>query len=511
MMTRLLGLFSTLILLSSSASAATPSSQTLKVRLPFEPATLDWNLGDVPILVVQNTMRGLYRVDTQGKVVPDLVVRSKTLSGGTLWRLELEPTAKWSDDVPFTAEHAEASLKRLLDPKTGSSYATFLYDIQGARAVNQNKASPETLGIKAVSKGVLEIRLEKPAPYLPAILTHWVTYPVRPDLLARHPDLFTRPAGKLATLGAYRITEFQRETRIRLEANPHALRKPRLERVEAWIVPDDNTALNLYDAGKLHFMTDPGIGSARSQDRISRPSPIVYFLGVGKGHPLVESQAGVQALSLALERKEIPVALGAPHRPTEQYCPPEICRFAANAPIRSDLARARELLKKAGFGPGKAPPPLTLHYFNRPAIAQLAEWLQAQWKRNLGITVLLEGQEPKTYWSTLGAKPVALFVNSKGASYPDPDTFFQLFTSENPQNLGRWKDAEYDAWVREASTSASAPTRARLYGKASDRLLMEKPALIPLYFRSTEYLIKPGLKGVVINPLTSVDLSLSHF
>lgn len=493
-----------------------PSGKIFRFRIPFEPTTLDWNLGDVPITVVQNVMRGLFRVDEQGQVVPDLVDSFDPQAGGKVWRFHLRSGVVWSDGAPLVAKHAADSLRRLLAPATASGYANFLYEIEGARAFNRDGKS--ALGISTPDNLTLEVRLEREIAFLPAILTHWVTYPVRLDRIEKHADHWLKPE-RIAVLGPYRISEWRPQTRVVLLPNPFAERKPWFSRAEGWIIHDDATALNLYNTGHLEFITDPGVESAKHPHLSIRASPIVYFLGIGPGHPLTDSRAGVLALSAAIQRSEIPTALGAPHRPTFDLCPPEIWSTLGAPPSSSSIdtiplegapALARALLKEAGFPDPAKMPPLTLRYFNRPAIELLAEWLQGRWKKALGIDVRLLGEETQSYWSSLAREPAPLFISSKGASYPDPDAFFRPFETGGAQNLGRWTDADFDKLVRESMRQGGSDRLATLVA-ASRRLLVERPAAIPLYFRATGYLIQPFVEGLVINPLTSVDFSRARY
>jgi oligopeptide transport system substrate-binding protein len=203
--------------------------------------------------------------------------------------------------------------------------------------------------------------------------------------------------------------------------------------------------------------------------------------------------------------------LGTPHRPTTRFVPPEIPPpFQSQArSLEADVGQAQTLMASAGFSEPAKVPPIRIRYFNRPAILELAQWIQAQWKKNLGLRVELDGMEIKTYWSQLAKTPDAFFINSKGAAYPDADAFFRVFATEpgtrNPQNLGRWTDTQYDKWIDQAGATSGADQRAKLYSLAETRLLDQKPGLIPFYFRSTEYLIKPYVEGLSINPLTSVS------
>ena len=58
----------------------------------------------------------------------------------------------------------------------------------------------------------------------------------------------------------------------------------------------------------------------------------------------------------------------------------------------------------------------------------LAEFMQAQWKQNLGITVMLNNLEAKTYMASRGKLEYKGFaLGIWGADYMDPSTFLNLF------------------------------------------------------------------------------------
>lgn len=488
-----------------------PSGKVFRLRLAFEPATLDWTLGDIPIWVIQNTMRGLYRVNAQGQVESDLVDSAQVSDGDKRWVFTLRQGVRWSDGVPLNAGHATEALRRLFDPKTGSSYGYFLNDIDGADSVK-----PEKLGIKTLGETQFEIRLKHPTPYLPAILSHWVTYPVRPDLIARHKDYGANPR-HMAFLGAYTVDEWQHGLRLLLKPHPHALVPAFFSRVEAWVIPDEQTALRLFDIGHLELLAEPPLLSPAETQRLAasiqdRPSPIAYFVGVHPSHPLTRTREGILALSSSLARDEIPKLLGVPHRVAQGFCPPEILD-GLSPPVSGEAATRTpsEWLKRAGFTEGQKIPSIRLAYFEKTAMRELAQWLQAQWKAKLGVQVELDGLEPKTYWRYLAKQPAPLFLNSKGASYPDADAFFSLFLSTNPQNLGRWRSPEYDKHVLAAGQETNASKRRDLYNAATRELIFDQPGMIPLYLRTTRYLVQPYVQDLRINFLTSVDFSQARY
>lgn len=515
-----------------------PSGKLFRFRLPQEPLTLDWNQGTIHPLLIQNIMRGLYRVGDNGEIVPDLVQSAQVMEKGKKWIFKLKPKVLWSDGAPLTADHAVASLKRLLDPSTRSRFAFLLFDIEGARVYNQGNIhgtdeEKAPLGIRVISELTFEITLKRPAPFLPAILTHSATFPIRPDLAERWADHWINPR-HLATLGSFKVTDWLRQTRLILSPHPHSGHadqspRPWFEKVEAWVILDDKTARNLYQWGHLEFMTDPDLGLKAHPDLAYMETPAPTFVGIGPGHPLTSARAGVLALSAALDRTQLPKVLNVPHRPALDYCPPEVWKHlsAASTPANEDVTSgwfldtippqgapelAKSLMKEALLEieekVRKNLPPLVLWHTRHSEYFELARWIQEQWRSKLGLRVTLASVNPERFELTLGRNPKPLFLQVESAAFPDPDAFFSLFATHNPRNLGRWRDSDYENWLQKAK---HGPHRRDHYTKISRRLLVEKPAIIPLYFATVSYLVKPYVKDLAFSPAARVDFSSASY
>lgn len=68
--------------------------------------------------------------------MPDIAAGWEVSDGGRVYTFYLRQTA-WSDGHPVTAEDFEYAWKRVLDPKTGSKYANYLYMLRGGEAFNR--------------------------------------------------------------------------------------------------------------------------------------------------------------------------------------------------------------------------------------------------------------------------------------------------------------------------------------------------------------------------------------
>ena len=202
-----------------------------------------------------------------------------------------------------------------------------------------------------------------------------------------------------------------------------------------------------------------------------------------------------QALGLAIDREAIVNnLLKGGQVPTATVVPDGLAGYKGLKPKLFDPVRGRQLLREAGYGPGNPLPQITLKYNTSEGHKQLAESIQAMWKENLGIDVVLENME----WSVfLGAmKSGAFQVGRMGwiGDYPDPNTFLDIFLSSNPGNVTGFANPDYDALLAEANQTLDAGVRMKKLRKAESMLMNASP-ILPIYFYSTTKLVKPYVRG----------------
>ena len=111
-----------------------------------EPETLDQH--KTSTIYEANILRDLYEglviYDATAKVIPGVATEWQISDDGLTWRFALRDDARWSNGDPVQASDFVFSLRRIMDPATGSKYAAVLYPISNAEAVNKGEAAPET-------------------------------------------------------------------------------------------------------------------------------------------------------------------------------------------------------------------------------------------------------------------------------------------------------------------------------------------------------------------------------
>ena len=464
---------------------------------------MDWNLATDSTShdVIINIMEGLTQYDENLRPVPAVAQGWQVFGKRVVFNLRRD--VYWSDGVPVTAHDFEYSWKRLLNPKTAAEYAYFLYDLEGAEEYNTGKIKdPSKVGVRALDDYTLEVRLKHPVPYFLSITTFMVTYPMRRDVVERYGDGWTEP-GRIVTNGPFKLAEWRHENKIVLAPNPRYYgERPRLKRVEMFMINEASTALSLYEKGELDIADGRSIPATEIPRLRARPDyrnmPMLRgnYIGFNVTKPPFNDVRVRRAFAMAIDRRVFPKVLKGGEVPTTSWVPPALLGHNPDVGIRFDPEGARRLLAQVG-----SLPPVKLYYNTDENNRLVAEALQAMWKENLGVEVKLINQEWKVYLKTLNTDPPQLFRLGWSADFPDPDNFMNLFTSQSGNNNTRWGDGRYDELIRRAASQMDEKVRASLYTQAQRLLLEEGVAIVPLFFTSQSVMIKPHVRGFWLNPM----------
>ena len=159
-MNKTLLLIAALVLCAGAPAATIPpgvqlnGTQTLIRNNGSEPETLDPALAES--VGANNIMRdlfeGLTANDSAGHIIPGVAESWKQTNPST-WVFKLRQNAKWSNGDPVTAQEFVYGIRRFLDPKTASTYATtFGIFLENGLEVGQGKKPPSAVGVKAIDK-----------------------------------------------------------------------------------------------------------------------------------------------------------------------------------------------------------------------------------------------------------------------------------------------------------------------------------------------------------------------
>ena len=168
-----------LLALAVVVSVNVQAQTVLRIGNVGEPKTLDPHFvsGVWENRIVGDLFMGLTTEGPDASTIPGAAESWTVSDDGLVYTFKLR-AHNWSDGTPVSAEDFVYSMRRILLPATAAEYASLLYTIKNAEAVNSGKAAPEELAVKALDEQTLEITLEAPAPFFIDQLTHYTAFPV---------------------------------------------------------------------------------------------------------------------------------------------------------------------------------------------------------------------------------------------------------------------------------------------------------------------------------------------
>ncbi len=124
------------------------------------------------------------------------------------------------------------------------------------------------------------------------------------------------------------------------------------------------------------------------------------------------------------------------------------------------------------------------------------------WEEQLGLHVELKQMEKRVYLAAQNRLDYDLTRSMWIGDYNDPNTFLDLFRSDNGNNRTGWKNSRYDALMEEANRQVDLERRAVLLQEAESILVREEAPIIPIYFYvGLNYYNPAKIKGIYPNIL----------
>ena len=470
--------------------------------------------GLAAINLLRDLREGLLTFDAGGEPVPGQAESWQLLDEGRRYLFTLRPDARWSDGRQVIAEDFVRAWRLAVSPATAASTAGLLKDILNANEILRGELSADALGVEAVSRLVLEVRLAAPAPWLPEILAHPVSYPLHPEAID---DPHAAPVN-----GAFVLEDWTPRASIILRKNPgfHAAQSVRIDRVAYFPIEEPGAELSRYRAGELDITeTIPAGRFEWLEENLAldlRIYPYLgsFWLGINmKDELLGRSRPLRQALALAIDRAIlVRVVLGAGERPAWSIVPPGMPGYepamlpAAGLDQKAREAEARRLFAQAGLGDGETVL-LELRYNTSALHRRVAVAVAAMWKQVLGVNAQLVNEEWKVFVNNRRLGVVTqVFRGGWIADYADPTSFLDLFLSGSALNSSFYSNPEFDALARSAASAAGAE-RMELLQRAESLIMQDMP-LIPLYYYVSRHLVSPRVGGFVDNVR---DVHLSRY
>ncbi|TFH90175.1 ABC transporter substrate-binding protein [Vibrio ouci] len=458
--------------------------------------------------VIRDVLEGLVIQDPLGNIKPGVASHWSTEDNKT-YTFYLRPDAKWSNGTPVTAADFVFSFQRLVDPKTASPYAWFLElaTVQNAKAIIAGEKAPDQLGVTALDERTLRVELDEATPHFVMMASHSSLVAVPKATVLKYDDKWIRPHNFVGN-GAYTLLTWIINERIDLRRNPQYWDndKTTINRVSILPIDDPVSEMNRFLAGEID---------------ITSTVPLEHFQRLTEQYPESVSVQGLlctnymrfnaltspfndvrirRAISYVIDRDVLTQKiLKQGQRSSYNLTPNNVAGFKPSPPQYSTLSQekrielAKQYLKSAGYDINN-PLSVRLLFPNSNNQKKLAVAIQSMLKKALGVNVILENQEWKTYLNSTNQGEFESSLIAWCGDYNEASTFTSLMESNNTAGGSHFKNQDYDKIAQMARQAVESEVRALHYQEMENFLADEMP-IAPLYQSVQVQLVSPNVGG----------------
>jgi oligopeptide transport system substrate-binding protein len=460
----------------------------------------------------------------------------KVSPDGLTYTFTLKDGLQYSDGQRVTAKNYEYGFKRLCDPNVAGDYQTTGIIVAGCQAYSA--ADPKTtaaaelqrlrdaVGVKAIDDRTLQFNLVERAPYFLAVMAIWVGAPTREDIITKAGDKWATEAATYIGNGPWVLKEWKHNEYISFERNDKHDPKVKFKTWKLLFINEHASEIAMYRSNELDTVSliasdrrlvdsDPELTRQLTKGAVS--PYCTYYNGFNTTKAPFDDANVRLAFSKAVDRQlYVDEILGGIGIANASFMPPGIpAHDPTDDTQKFDVNGARQLLSKSAYANDLMSGRLKVAYGFASSQVGLtrAQWFQAQWKQNLGITIELDPQESTQY--SRNTKNVEttpqVFRLSWCMDYPDPqDWLSTVFISNGSVQHTGWKNTAFDELVRKADSEGDAAKREQMYKTAQRILTKEAPAGF-IYTNSQWTLVKPWVQGWNLVPLDSYFSHLAQY
>jgi len=549
----------TQVVTATPAPTAKPKRPNV-VRFAFgagDVPTIDPNLASdtSSVTVVENTLGGVTHLnEVTNALEPGMAEKWDISSDGLVYTFKIRNNVPWvkydgakkqvvkvqtckdkdgkTKDRMLTAKDYEYGILRALKPETASPYAYVLdMVVVGAQDYTDGKITDTTkVGVKVIDDTTLQVTFLEPAAYNANIIGLWTAHAVPSwvidgdDCNEARGERWTE-AGFFQSYGPYTLKEWIHDSTMTIVKNPFWPGTKEIQTAKVnevvFSMLDAVPAMAEFEAGNLDVSDVPlaDMDRVKADAKLSKllkimPSFCTYYYGFNTTAKFVDDVRIRRALSYSVDRKAlIANVTKGQQEPAQWFARPGLVGAPTMADhpdlgAKFDVAKAKaELdayLKEKNTTIDKLD--ITLMFNTSSGHQKIAEFIQQQWKNNLGLNVKLTNQEWKVYLNTIKGKDTPqIWRLGWCLDYPDANNFDKEVLaaggSGNPtdakgQPAGgfMWKNEKFEDLIKKAAVETDPKKRLEMYAQAEQIAMVDDAIMIPIYWYTNVSVTQPWIK-----------------
>ena len=491
------------VALSGPSFAATPADTLVEGFAIDDIITLDpgeaFELSAAE--VTGNTYSLLVRLDLDDttKVKADLADSWTVSEDGLTYTFKLKPDLKFASGNPVTAEDVAFSAERLI--KMDKSPA-FLFGQLGLNGDNVTEK------VKAVDPLTVSFTIDKPyaTSFVLNVLSSTAGSVVDKKVVMEHAKAVTPSAEykwdtdfgnewlktNSAGSGPFKVVTWKANEAVVLERNDNYFGEPaKLKRVIYRHMKESAGQRLALENGDIDVARnlEPGDLDAAAANKdlatASAPKGTVYYISLNQKNPNLAKPEVIQAFKYLVDYDAIGATLikgiGEIH---QTFLPKGQLGAIDDKPYTFDVAKAKELLAKAGLADGFT---VTMDTRNTQPVTGIAESFQ-QTLGQAGVKLEIIPGDGKQTLTKYRARQHDMYIGQWGSDYFDPNSNADTFTA-NPDNSDEgkvktlawrnaWDPKELDAETKAALLEKDAAKRAAMYEDLQRKVLESGPFVV---------------------------------
>lgn len=489
-----------------------------------EPKVLHWSINSEPpsldpgiavdadsFDMIYACFEGLTSYNLNGELVNATAESFENTPDFTKYTFKIRKEAKWSNGDPVTAHDFVYAIKRNLDPKTASEYAYQLYYIKGGEEFNTGKGSADDVGVKALDDYTVEFQLKAPTPFFRELTFFPTLFPLHKKTLEANPK-WAAEAKTIVGNGPFIMDTWEHKSKIVFVKNSNYWDKDnvKLDRIEIAIIEDNNTALSMFENGDLDWGGYPA--STLPPDVIQKlkdegtlmvaNNPGTQSVVFNTEKPPFSNKKIRQAFAYSIDRQSLIDNILQTGVPAAYGWVPTSMGLKQDGYFKEDTKKAKQLLAEGMKELGITTFPKVTYTFDSTDVnKKMAEALQDQWRKNLGVEVELYTAELKVYQTLRSQGNFDLIRFQWGADFNDPINFLEMFRDKTGgNNHPNWENPAFKELIDKSYQEPDLAKRKEILLQA-ETILMEEMPLAPINFRGSPYIKNDKVKNFIIFPL----------
>ena len=504
---------------SMTAMALITSTAALQAETPKDTLVMAYVIDDMISLdpaeiyeftaseYMANTYDRLVTLDPKkpGELMLQLAESWSASDDGKTFTFKIKPGIKFHSGNEVTAEDAEFSMERFVS-----------LNLNPAFILNQFGLTKENVQdkVRAVDSSTLEVELD--AAYAPSFFLNCLSFTsvvVDRKLTVEHEAngdwghewLKTNEAGS----GPFKFKSWKPNESFALEVNESYWDGvPAIKRVLVKNVTESATQQLLLQKGDVDIarnLTGDQLKAVKNDPNIkfqSNSKASFWYMGLNTKNQYLGNKDARQAMKYLVDYQGLQDTIFNGTGVVHQSIIPDGQLGADNStPFTFDVAKAKELLAKAGLPNGFN---VTMDVTNRTESRELSASLQNTMAK-AGVNLIIKVNDNKTTLTKYRASEHDIYLGQWGSDYQDPHSNADGYLNAPLAKRNQWQSPERAAAVNAARDERDGAKRAQMYMDLQKMAMEESPFVILIQQVETSAL-RNNVEGFVIGPTFDSNL-----